>query len=115
MRANGARGAKRRSTVNSKTTRFFVAITELTSQTPPFLRLASPVAVAVASRRRRRNQNLWILDQHGCDEKFNFEKMIRETKIHEQRLIAPLRLELSPSEEDCVVENMEIFEANGFR
>ena len=21
-----------------------------------------------------RNQNLWILDQHGCDEKFNFER-----------------------------------------
>ncbi|GMH87723.1 hypothetical protein TL16_g10946 [Triparma laevis f. inornata] len=62
-----------------------------------------------------RNQNLWILDQHGCDEKFNFERMITSTVIHEQRLIAPLPLELSPSEEDCVLENMEMFEANGFR
>ena len=41
--------------------------------------------------------------------------MITSTVIHEQRLIAPLSLELSPSEEDCVLENMEMFEANGFR
>jgi DNA mismatch repair protein PMS2 len=64
---------------------------------------------------RCKKQNLWILDQHGCDEKFNFERMIRTTKIHEQKLIAPLPLELSPSEEDCVLEHMEIFEQNGFR
>jgi DNA mismatch repair protein PMS2 len=58
---------------------------------------------------------LWILDQHGCDEKYNFEKLCKETKIHEQKLIAHLPLELSPSEENCVLENLEIFEKNGFR
>ncbi|GMH47494.1 hypothetical protein TrRE_jg9040 [Triparma retinervis] len=65
--------------------------------------------------RDHRNQNLWILDQHGCDEIKNFERLIKDTKIHEQRLIAPLPLELSPSEEDTVIENLEIFEMNGFR
>ena len=30
-------------------------------------------------------QNLWILDQHGCDEIRNFERLMRDTKIHEQR------------------------------
>ena len=64
---------------------------------------------------RCKKQNLWILDQHGCDEKYNFERMIKTTKIHEQKLIAPLPLELSPSEEDCVLENMDVFEKNGFR
>jgi DNA mismatch repair protein PMS2 len=59
--------------------------------------------------------HLWILDQHACDEKYNFEKLWKETKIHEQKLIAPLPLELSPSEEDCVMEHMELFEKNGFR
>ncbi len=58
---------------------------------------------------------LWILDQHGCDEKYNFEKLCKETKIHEQKLISPLPLELSPSEENCVLENLDIFEKNGFR
>ncbi len=59
--------------------------------------------------------HLWILDQHACDEIYNFEKLCKETKIHEQKLIAPLPLELSPSEENCVVEHMDVFESNGFR
>lgn len=59
--------------------------------------------------------HLWILDQHACDEKYNFEKLCKETKVHEQKLIAPLPLELSPSEENCVLEHMEIFENNGFQ
>ena len=64
---------------------------------------------------RCKNQHLWILDQHACDEIFNFERLINSTKIHEQKLMAPLRIELSPAEEDCVIDNMETFEANGFR
>ncbi|GAX23402.1 DNA mismatch repair protein PMS2 [Fistulifera solaris] len=59
--------------------------------------------------------HLWILDQHACDEKYNFERLCVETKIHEQRLMAPLPIELSPTEETCVMDNMEIFEKNGFR
>lgn len=64
---------------------------------------------------RDRNNNLWILDQHACDEKYNFERLCKESAIHEQKLIAPLPLELSPSEEHCVLEHMDIFERNGFR
>ncbi|KAL9184759.1 hypothetical protein ACHAXT_012729 [Thalassiosira profunda] len=64
---------------------------------------------------RCRNNSLWILDQHACDEKYNFERLCRETVIHEQKLIAPLPLELSPSEEHTVLENMDVFERNGFR
>ncbi len=59
--------------------------------------------------------HLWILDQHACDEKYNFEKLCKETKILEQKLLKPLPLELSPSEENCILENMDIFERNGFR
>lgn len=59
--------------------------------------------------------HLWILDQHACDEKFNFEKLCKESKIQEQNLLAPLPLELSPSEENCVLENIDIFEKNGFK
>jgi DNA mismatch repair protein PMS2 len=64
---------------------------------------------------RSQDNHLWILDQHACDEKFNFEKLCAETVIHEQKLIAPMPLELSPSEESCVMDHMEIFEKNGFR
>jgi len=59
--------------------------------------------------------HLWILDQHACDERYNFERLCRETVIREQRLMAPLDLELTPTEEMCVMENIDIFEKNGFR
>jgi DNA mismatch repair protein PMS2 len=58
---------------------------------------------------------LWILDQHACDEKYNFEHLCKKTVIHEQPLIRALPLELSPAEEACVLDHMDIFNANGFR
>lgn len=64
---------------------------------------------------RSETGNLWILDQHACDEKYNFERLCRDTVLHEQTLIAPMALELSWSEETCVLDHMDIFEANGFR
>ena len=64
---------------------------------------------------RCRNNNLWILDQHACDEKYNFERLCSTTVIHEQKLLAPMPLELSPSEETCILENRQVFEQNGFR
>jgi DNA mismatch repair ATPase MutL len=62
-----------------------------------------------------RDNNLWILDQHACDEKYNFEKLMAETVISEQQLISPMPLELMPAEESCILDHMEIFEKNGFR
>ena len=64
---------------------------------------------------RTAENHLYILDQHACDEKYNFEKLCRETIIHEQRLIAPMPLDLSPTEEACILEHQDIFEQNGFR
>jgi DNA mismatch repair protein PMS2 len=61
------------------------------------------------------NNHLWILDQHSCDERYNFEQLCKKTKIHEQPLFKPLPLELSPIEEACVLDHMDIFQANGFR
>eukprot|EP00538_Stauroneis_constricta_P012706 CAMPEP_0119572938 /NCGR_PEP_ID=MMETSP1352-20130426/44872_1 /TAXON_ID=265584 /ORGANISM="Stauroneis constricta, Strain CCMP1120" /LENGTH=1181 /DNA_ID=CAMNT_0007622625 /DNA_START=673 /DNA_END=4218 /DNA_ORIENTATION=+ len=61
------------------------------------------------------NNNLWILDQHACDEKYNFERLIKTTVMHEQRLIHPMPLELNSSEEACILDNIDIFESNGFR
>ena len=59
--------------------------------------------------------HLWVLDQHACDEKYNFERLCATTVIHEQKLLAPIPLELSPSEEACIMENRETFAKNGFR
>jgi DNA mismatch repair ATPase MutL len=59
--------------------------------------------------------NIWILDQHACDEKHKFEKLCAETTIHDQRLMAPLPLELSSLQEACIQDNLAVFEKNGFR
>jgi DNA mismatch repair ATPase MutL len=64
---------------------------------------------------RCHNNHLWILDQHACDEKFNFEHLCRTTVLHEQKLLAPMSLELSAAEEACILDHMPVFEANGFR
>ena len=64
---------------------------------------------------RCRNHQIWILDQHACDEKYNYEELFRNTVVHEQKLLAPMPLELSAAEEACILDHMDVFEANGFR
>jgi DNA mismatch repair protein PMS2 len=61
------------------------------------------------------NFDLFIVDQHAADEKYNFEKFMKETILESQPLIQPLLLELSPSEETIIAENLAIFEKNGFQ
>ena len=62
------------------------------------------------------NNHLWILDQHACDERYQFELLQkRSAKFFEQPLIAPMPLELSYMEEACIVDNINVFEQNGFR
>ena len=63
----------------------------------------------------KRDGNLWILDQHACDEKYNFEALCKETRLHHQPLIQPIPLELSAAEESCILDHLDIFQANGFR
>jgi DNA mismatch repair protein PMS2 len=58
--------------------------------------------------------NLFIIDQHATDEKFNFERLQRETVLQHQKLIRPLDLELTVIQEMVVMENLNVFSANGF-
>ena len=44
--------------------------------------------------------DLFILDQHACEEKTKFEELQRSTNLHEQTLIAPLVLEATAAEEE---------------
>lgn len=61
------------------------------------------------------NGDLYILDQHSCDEKFKFETLQKTTTIHQQPLIMPLKVEVSAAEELVIMDNLPIFEANGFK
>ncbi|KAG8688469.1 hypothetical protein FRC11_005408, partial [Ceratobasidium sp. 423] len=58
--------------------------------------------------------DLFIIDQHAADEKFNFERLQRTTKIQSQRLIKPKVLELSIVDELTAIDNMDVLNKNGF-
>ncbi|XP_020408196.1 DNA mismatch repair protein PMS1 isoform X3 [Zea mays] len=59
-------------------------------------------------------QDLFIVDQHASDEKYNFECLSQSTILNVQPLLEPLRLDLSPEEEVIVSMNMSTIRKNGF-
>ena len=58
--------------------------------------------------------DLFILDQHACDEKFRFESLRRDTEIHVQRLLVPRDIDLTAAEELVILGNLDVFARNGF-
>ncbi|KAJ5716055.1 hypothetical protein N7493_007966 [Penicillium malachiteum] len=60
------------------------------------------------------HDELFIVDQHASDEKFNFERLQAETVVQNQRLVRPQRLDLTAVEEEIVLENRSALEKNGF-
>ncbi|XP_063961357.1 mismatch repair endonuclease PMS2-like [Lytechinus pictus] len=59
-------------------------------------------------------QDLFIIDQHATDEKYNFETLQKHTILQGQRLIQPFPLELTAVNESILMDNLEIFKKNGF-
>ena len=41
---------------------------------------------------------LFIIDQHAADEKYNFERLQQVTRLNKQPMLQPQRLELTPAE-----------------
>ncbi|XP_043771258.1 mismatch repair endonuclease PMS2 isoform X2 [Cervus elaphus] len=60
------------------------------------------------------NADIFIVDQHATDEKYNFEMLQQHTVLQGQRLIAPQTLNLTAVNEAILIENLEIFRKNGF-
>ncbi|XP_062219496.1 DNA mismatch repair protein PMS1 isoform X2 [Phragmites australis] len=60
------------------------------------------------------DQDLFIVDQHAADEKYNFETLSQSTTLNIQPLLQPLRLDLSPEEEVIVSMHMSTIRKNGF-
>ncbi|KAM0443725.1 hypothetical protein ACHAO4_010469 [Trichoderma viride] len=58
---------------------------------------------------------LFIIDQHASDEKYNYEKLQNTTEIQSQRLVHPMRLRLTALEEEIILENSSALNANGFK
>ncbi|XP_068100663.1 mismatch repair endonuclease PMS2 [Hyperolius riggenbachi] len=58
--------------------------------------------------------DLFIIDQHATDEKYNFEMLQQNTVLQGQRLILPQKLNLTSVNECILMDNLEIFKKNGF-
>lgn len=58
---------------------------------------------------------LFIIDQHASDEKYNFERLQTETIVQNQRLVHPRLLELTAIEEEIILSHPEALAMNGFQ
>ncbi|XP_050072927.1 mismatch repair endonuclease PMS2 [Anopheles maculipalpis] len=63
----------------------------------------------------RLHDDLFLVDQHASDEKYNFEDLQRTTVLQNQRLVVPQPLELTAVNEMVLIDNLDIFEMNGFK
>lgn len=63
----------------------------------------------------RLDDDLFIVDQHASDEKYNFEQLKRTTVLQNQPMLRPQPLDLTAVNEMILIDNKEIFEMNGFK
>ncbi|XP_028333046.1 mismatch repair endonuclease PMS2 isoform X2 [Gouania willdenowi] len=60
------------------------------------------------------NSDIFMIDQHATDEKYNFEMLQQHTVLQGQKLIVPQKLQLPAVSESVLMENIDIFRKNGF-
>ncbi|CUS23619.1 LAQU0S11e00386g1_1 [Lachancea quebecensis] len=69
----------------------------------------------LVTRRMPGKFDLFIIDQHASDEKYNFEKLQKNTVFKSQKLLAPQIVEMSIIDELVMMDNLGVFEKNGFK
>jgi len=61
-----------------------------------------------------RDNELFIIDQHASDEKYNFETLQATTVVQNQPLVIARNLELMAMDEIAVQDNLDVLRGNGF-
>lgn len=61
-----------------------------------------------------RGTELFIIDQHASDEKYNFETLQSTTIVQSQPLVVPRVLDLMAMDELAVSDHLDVFRRNGF-
>lgn len=59
--------------------------------------------------------DLFIVDQHATDEKYNFETLQSTVQLQHQPLTVPQSLDLTAVNEMILIDHLSIFEKNGFK
>jgi DNA mismatch repair ATPase MutL len=62
----------------------------------------------------RLGPELFMIDQHAADEKFNFEWLQARATVRSQNLIEAQPLQLGSVNEALLKDNLELFRRNGF-
>ena len=62
----------------------------------------------------RDEDELFIIDQHAADEKYNYERLQSTVTLQNQRLVRPKPLDLTAIEEEIILSNKDALKANGF-
>ena len=60
------------------------------------------------------SDDVFIIDQHASDEKYNFERLQATTMVQNQRLVQPQHLLLTAIEEEVIIDNEAALVKNGF-
>ncbi|EHL02939.1 putative DNA mismatch repair protein PMS1 [Glarea lozoyensis 74030] len=76
--------------------------------------LATRTSITQPSEGQALADDLFIIDQHASDEKYNFERLQSTTIVQSQRLVHPKLLSLTALEEEIVLENQKALSQNGF-
>eukprot|EP00798_Chlamydomonas_sp_ICE-L_P008060 gene8060-1296_t len=82
--------------------------------------LAGEEASQAAAKRARRfassslGRDVFIVDQHAADEKYNFERLQRIAQPTRQPLLCPKSLGLTPLDDMIIKDNIDTFRRNGF-
>ena len=61
------------------------------------------------------DSDLFLVDQHASDEKYNFERLQRTAQPKQQPLVLPQQLSLPAGSEQIVMDNIGVFEQSGFK
>jgi len=75
---------------------------------------SDPTPVSSGAASMNSSDELFIIDQHASDEKYNFERLQATTVVQNQRLVHPQPLDLTVIEEEIVIENQDALVKNGF-
>ncbi|OTF81938.1 mismatch repair endonuclease PMS2-like protein [Euroglyphus maynei] len=60
------------------------------------------------------DDNLFVLDQHALDERYNYEQLLANPPISRQRMVIAKRLKLSTTSEMLLLDNIDTFRQFGF-
>jgi len=93
---------------------FIVASRSSSSITPPASMEATTSSSIQPGALSGQPSDLFIIDQHASDEKYNFERLYHTTTPQTQRLVHPQRLDLTAIEEEIIIENQPALTQNGF-